>query len=44
MEDGSVNLTVSGVFEDVKKTQILNADIVINQNFYDYQKDALFPC
>lgn len=44
MEDGSVNLTISGVFEDVKKTQILNADIVINQNFYDYQKDALFPC
>ena len=44
MEDSNVNLTISGVFEDVEKTQILNADIVINQNFYDYQKGALFPC
>ena len=44
MEDSNVTLTITGVFEDVEKTQILNADIVINQNFYDYQKDALFPC
>lgn len=44
IEDGSLTLIISGVFEDVGKTQILNADIVINQNFYDYQKDALFPC
>ena len=44
MEDSNVTLTITGVFEDAEKTQILNADIVINQNFYDYQKDALFPC
>ncbi|MEE0234787.1 MAG: FtsX-like permease family protein [Bacteroidales bacterium] len=44
MEDSNVTLTITGVFEDVEKTQILNTDIVINQNFYDYQKDALFPC
>ena len=44
MEDSNVTLTITGVFEDVEKTQILNADIVINQNFYDYQKGALFPC
>ena len=44
LNDATVTLVVSGVFEDVKKTQILHSDIVINQNFYDYQQVALFPC